>query len=77
MEYELLTLFYNSPGKKWSRDELTAKLRGTDAELYSRAVDTLVSRLRHKLGDNTKPPRFIQTVWGLGYLFTGADNEVA
>ena len=45
------------------------ELRGIDAELFSRAVDTLVSRLRHKLGDTSKAPRFIKTIWGRGYAF--------
>ena len=39
--------------------------------LFSRAVDTLVSRLRHKLNDTSKTPRFIKTVWGRGYTFVG------
>ena len=47
------------------------RLRGIDAELFSRAVDTLVSRLRHKLNDTSKTPRFIKTVWGRGYTFVG------
>jgi len=71
MEYELLCLFMQAPGKTFSRDDLMNKLRGIDAELYSRAVDTLVSRLRQKLGDTSKQPHFIKTVWGRGYTFTG------
>lgn len=71
MEYELLVLFMQSPNKTFSRDELMNRLRGIDAELFSRAVDTLVSRLRHKLGDTSKTPRFIKTVWGRGYTFVG------
>jgi DNA-binding response OmpR family regulator len=31
----------------------------------------MISRLRQKLGDSVKPPRFIQTVWGRGYSFVG------
>jgi DNA-binding response OmpR family regulator len=71
MEYELLLLFMRSPNKTFTRDELMNKLRGIDAELFSRAVDTLVSRLRHKLKDTSKTPRFIKTVWGRGYTFVG------
>ncbi|MCB1673002.1 MAG: response regulator transcription factor [Gammaproteobacteria bacterium] len=74
MEYELLLLFMQSPNKTFTRDELMNKLRGIDAELFSRAVDTLVSRLRHKLKDTSKTPRFIKTVWGRGYTFVGADK---
>ena len=55
----------------FTRDELMNRLRGIDAELFSRAVDTLVSRLRHKLKDTSKTPRFIKTVWGRGYTFVG------
>src|SRR5690606_37320848 len=60
MEYELLVLFMQSPNKTFTRDELMNRLRGIDAELFSRAVDTLVSRLRHKLNDTSKTPRFIK-----------------
>ena len=71
MEYELLILFMQFPNKTFTRDELMNRLRGIDAELFSRAVDTLVSRLRHKLKDTSKTPRFIKTVWGRGYTFVG------
>ena len=71
MEYELLLLFMKYPNKTFTRDELMNLLRGIDAELFSRAVDTLVSRLRHKLNDTSKKPRFIKTVWGRGYEFVG------
>jgi len=71
MEYELLILFMQFPNKTFTRDELMNRLRGIDAELFSRAVDTLVSRLRNKLKDTTKTPRFIKTIWGRGYTFVG------
>ena len=71
MEYELLVLFMQFPNKTFTRDELMNRLRGTDAELFSRAVDTLVSRLRNKLKDTSKTPRFIKTIWGRGYTFVG------
>ena len=71
MEYELLILFRKYPNKTFTRDERMNLLRGIDAELFSRAVDTLVSRLRQKLNDTSKKPRFIKTVWGRGYEFVG------
>ena len=71
MEYELLILFMQFPNKTFTRDELMNRLRGIDAELFSRAVDTLVSRLRNKLKDTSKTPRFIKTIWGRGYAFVG------
>jgi len=77
MEFELLRVFIKSDGAVLSRDELMNQLRGIDAELYSRAVDTLVSRLRYKLKDTSKPARFIKTIWGKGYTFIQSPSEDA
>ena len=69
MEFELLTILAARAGKKVSRDEILNELRGIDAAILTRSVDIMVSRLRQKIGDSAKPPRFIQTVWGTGYAF--------
>jgi DNA-binding response OmpR family regulator len=69
MEFELLVILARRAGKKVSRDEILNDLRGIDAAILTRAVDIMVSRLRQKLGDPIKPPRFIQTIWGFGYSF--------
>jgi DNA-binding response OmpR family regulator len=69
MEFELLTILASRAGKKVSRDTILNELRGIDAAILTRAVDIMVSRLRQKLGDSVKPPRFIQTIWGTGYSF--------
>ena len=68
LEYQLLTLFAASAGKNFSRDEILNKLRGIDADVYTRSVDILVSRLRKKL----RPTQYIKTVWGSGYSFIAA-----
>ncbi len=65
LEYQLLTLLAQSPGKNFSRDEILNRLRGVESDIYSRSVDILVSRLRKKL----IPTQFIKTVWGCGYCF--------
>jgi DNA-binding response OmpR family regulator len=71
MEYELLLILARRHGRKLSRDDILSELRGIDAAILTRSVDIMVSRLRQKLGDSVKPPRFIQTVWGRGYSFVG------
>ena len=76
MEFELLALFARNAGKAMSRDEILNGLRGIDAQIFSRSVDILVSRLRQKLNDTAKQPRFIKTVWGKGYTFV-AEEAVA
>ena len=75
MEYQLLVLLASNPGRTYTRDEILNELRGIDAQLFSRSVDILVSRLRQKLNDTTKQPRFIKTVWGTGYTFVGEETE--
>jgi DNA-binding response OmpR family regulator len=77
MEYQLLVLFASNPGRTFNRDEILNELRGIDAQLFSRSVDILVSRLRQKLGDTSRQPRFIKTVWGTGYAFVGVDPASA
>ena len=67
MEYQLLLLLAESPGKDYTRDDILNHLKGTETELFSRSVDILVSRLRTKL----KPAAPIKTVYGSGYAFVG------
>ncbi len=67
-EFELLALLACEPQKVFSRDEILNRLRGHDAELYTRAVDILVSRLRKKL----EPLDCIKTLRNAGYAFAGA-----
>lgn len=67
MEYQLLLLFASSPDKTFTRDELLNQLKGIDADVYTRSIDILVSRLRQKL----KPLNPIRTVRGQGYVFVG------
>ena len=71
MEFELLLILAKRHGRKLSRDDILSELRGIDAAILTRSVDIMISRLRQKLGDSVKPPRFIQTVWGRGYSFVG------
>ncbi len=66
-EFALLLVLIAKPGHVFSRDNLLDALRGIDWEAYNRSVDVLISRLRRKLKDNPKSPRFLKTVWGTGY----------
>ena len=66
-EFELLVLLAREPRKVFSRDEILNRLRGHEADLYTRAVDLLVSRLRRKLA----PLDCIKTLRNAGYTFAG------
>jgi len=70
-EFQLLLFLANHAGQVQSRDEILTYLRGFEADAFNRTVDILLSRLRQKLGDDPKHPRFIKTLWGEGYLFLG------
>lgn len=73
-EFEILKLFIRRSGIVLSREQILDHLWDIDGVAYNRSVDVLVSRLRQKLGDNPKEPRFIKTVWGSGYMFIGEDE---
>ena len=72
-EFELLALLAAEPGKVFSRDDILNRLRGHEAELYTRAVDIVVSRLRKKL----EPLDCIKTLRNAGYALAVARSEPA
>ena len=74
-EFELLKLFITKSDKVFSRDDLMDQIRGIEWEAFNRSVDVLVSRLRQKLNDDPKNPRFIKTIWGSGYRFIGGPES--
>ena len=66
-EFELLVLLAREPNKVFDRDAILNRLRGREADLHTRAVDILVSRLRRKL----EPLAPIKTLRNAGYTFAG------
>ena len=67
-EFDLLVLLAGEPQKVFNRDEILNRLRGIEADLHTRAVDILISRLRKKL----EPLDVIKTLRNAGYTFAGA-----
>jgi len=68
-EFRLLKVFIEHPCRVLSRDFLLDQARGRNMDLFDRSIDLLVSRLRQKLGDDSRTPGLIKTVRGEGYLF--------
>ncbi|HST02976.1 MAG TPA: two-component system response regulator OmpR, partial [Usitatibacter sp.] len=68
-EFSLLKVLATHPREPMSRDKLMDLARGREHESYDRSIDVQVSRLRKLLGEDPQQPRFIQTVWGFGYVF--------
>jgi len=70
-EVNLLEALVGSPGKPLSRERLLALARDDDEGIRNdRAIDIAVLRLRRAIEDDPKQPRWIQTVWGVGYRFS-------
>jgi two-component system phosphate regulon response regulator OmpR len=68
-EFSLLKVLAASPGTPLSRDKLMELARGRELEPFDRSIDVQVSRLRKLVEDDPAKPRYIQTVWGFGYVF--------
>ena len=66
-EFDLLAVFLQHPGRAFSRLELLDRVQGDAYEGYERTVDAHIKNLRAKLGEDPRRPRFIQTVFGVGY----------
>lgn len=74
-EFELLRLLMAERGRVLSRETLLRRLRGGEAEVYDRSVDMLVSRVRKKLGDDSRSSSLLKTIRGVGYQFVGASDS--
>jgi two-component system OmpR family response regulator len=70
-EFAILYELAKRPGRVLGREQLMELAGGSPEESFDRSIDVHVSKLRHKLGDDPKRPRFIKTVRGVGYLFVG------
>jgi DNA-binding response OmpR family regulator len=69
MEYRILEVLSASPGRVFSRDEILSRLSEDPSDGYERTIDSHLARLRRKIEDDPRLPRFIETVRGLGYRF--------
>jgi len=71
-EYRLLRVFLDHPQRVMNRDQLLNLSQGREAEAFDRSIDILVSRLRQRLRDDPREPRYIKTVRSEGYVFSAA-----
>ncbi|GHV53562.1 DNA-binding response regulator [Spirochaetia bacterium] len=66
-EYNILTLLMSRQAKIFTRDEILEAIKGEDFGGFDRSIDSHIKRLRAKIGDDPKIPRYILTVYGMGY----------
>ncbi len=68
-EFSVLKVLVQHPREPLSRDKLMAMARGREYEVFDRSIDVQISRLRKLVEEDPSHPRYIQTVWGFGYVF--------
>ena len=71
VEYSIVKLFMENPGKALAREEILDAVWGKDYFGELKIVDVNIRRLRIKIEDNTQKPIYINTVWGYGYKWRG------
>jgi DNA-binding response OmpR family regulator len=74
MEFDLLKVFADHPGKALSRDRLLTLTRNREWDPFDRSIDIRVARLRRKLESAAGCPDVIRTVRGVGYMYVPADD---
>ena len=73
-EFSLIRVFAQHARQPLAREKLTLLARGRDHDVFDRAIDVQVSRLRKLIEPDPANPRYIQTVWGFGYVFVPDDE---
>ncbi|MCF7804693.1 MAG: response regulator transcription factor [Candidatus Marinimicrobia bacterium] len=73
-EFDLLALFAKNPGRAYNRQELLDIVWGYSFVGYEHTVNSHINRLRNKIEEDTANPKFIKTVWGVGYRFVEKDE---
>ena len=71
-EFELLATMMRQPGRVFTRGQLLDAVRGEAIESFDRAIDAHIKNLRRKLEPDPRQPRFVLTVYGVGYKFADA-----
>ena len=69
-EFQVLTTMARQPGRVFTRAQLLDAVRGTDVDSFERAIDTHIKNIRRKLEPDPRKPRYLLTIYGMGYKFS-------
>jgi DNA-binding response OmpR family regulator len=72
-EFDLLMYFFKNPGRVFSRAQLLDRVWGLTSDAYEHTVSSHINRLRSKIEPDPAKPRYLRTVWGVGYRFEVQD----
>jgi two-component system OmpR family response regulator len=76
-EFDLLAFFARNAGRVFKRVELLDQVWGYAHDGYEHTVNSHINRLRNKIEDDPADPRYILTVWGVGYKFASPTNDAS
>jgi DNA-binding response OmpR family regulator len=76
-EFKLLEALVLSPNRVLTREQLFEITRDGKFDAYDRAIDIQIGRIRKKIGDDSKSPKLIKTIRGIGYMFSGKTETAA
>ena len=68
-EFAVLAALVQRPGQPLTRDQLMSVARGKEHGAFDRSMDVMLSRLRRLIEEDPRQPRWLQTIWGHGYMF--------
>lgn len=71
IEYDILYLLLVNSDKVLSRESIVNSVNGIEYNAKDRTIDMHISNIRQKLGDDSKDPKYIKSVWGIGYKYIG------
>ncbi len=74
-EFTLLKVLAEHAGRVLSREQLLELAKGNADEAFDRSIDVRISRLRHKLGDDSRHPALLKTIRGSGYVLTASEER--
>lgn len=74
-EFSLLEVFFKNSGQLLSRNQLIEDAFGSDYDGFDRNIDSYIKKIRHKIEDNSRQPKYLKTKYGAGYIFGGGKGD--
>ncbi|CBH21141.1 transcription response regulator-like protein [Acetoanaerobium sticklandii] len=74
-EFQIIYAFFKNPRQILSREQLIELAFSNDFEGFDRTIDVHIKKIRHKIEEDTKNPKYLKTKYGAGYIFGGSDED--
>lgn len=74
-EFQIIYAFFKNPRQILSREQLIEFAFSNDFDGFDRTIDAHIKKIRHKIEEDTKNPKYLKTKYGAGYIFGGSDED--